>query len=544
MPQLEVKGSWERVLAGAARSHLERTILPSYIRECRWFGGKGRKIQAIEIQERIPMGGDASGRYFILLVRVDYTAGMEELYLLPIAFAGKEEAADIVTEYPGGVICSVEVDGAGGILYDAIYCDAFCRALLYSIAGNAVASTRDGQLSCSRGKALDIREDQLPGLEPRVLVAEQSNSSVLYGQQYFLKLYRHPEMGLNPDLEISRFLTEHAGFSHTPAYAGEIEYTKRGAEPISICLLQKFVPNQGDAWSYYVQRAGEYYRRILASGRQVSDSVPHPPVLLDFSRTEIAPFYVQLIGQPCIDLAALLGKRSAQLHEALASGKDDANFCLEPFTPAFQRAMVKSLQDLTKQVLSLLRDNWNGLPGDLRAEAEALLNLDTRMAENLQMLAAADMAAMLTRIHGDYHLGQVLFTENDFVIIDFEGEPARSLAERRMKQSPLKDVAGMIRSFHYAAYLPLLTQPSEFSKGSLPLEPWADLWYAVMAATFLHSYLECSGNVPWVPRESSQRRLLLQFFLVEKAVYEIGYELNNRPAWARIPIKGIGSVLK
>ena len=544
MHKLTVTGSWKHVFDGAARELLENRILPEYLKERRWFGGKARQITKLKITEQIPMGDEASCPAQILLMRVEYAAGTPELYVLPLAFAEGDEAEEIAGNYPGGTICRLEASGVTGILYDGVYSNAFCRELLSSMAANASIRMNGGVLHAYRGKALESHDENRPGLKPKVLSAEQSNTSVLYGTEYFLKLYRHPEKGLNPDLEISRFLSEEAGFSPVPPFAGGVEYRIPGSEPISICILQKFVPNRGDAWNYYLESVTEYYRKILEQREEVSGTPPNPASLLGFSYHEPALQHVELIGQKPVDFAALLGRRTAELHMALASGRDGSSFTPKSFSSRFRESILNSVSALTQNVLQLLSNNLNVLPDHLRSEAMAILDLDDRLVKNLQTFADNEITAMRIRIHGDYHLGQVLFTGEDFVIIDFEGEPARSLAERRIKQSPLKDVAGMIRSFHYAAYLSLLSQLSASSDDASLLTPWADLWYSVMAGSFLNSYLETVRGAQFVPEDAFQLEILLKVFLIEKAIYELGYELNNRPAWVLIPIRGIMSLVK
>ncbi len=544
MHKLTVTGSWKQVFDGAARDLLENRILPEYLKERRWFGGKARQITELKITEQILMGDEAARSAQILLMRVEYVTGAPEVYVLPIAFAEGAEAGEIAGNYPGGAICRLEASGVSGVLYDGVYSNAFCRELLSSIATNASIRMNGGELHAYRGKALDVYDAHTPGLKPKVLAAEQSNTSVLYGTEYFLKLYRHPEKGLNPDLEISRFLSEETGFSHVPPFAGGVEYRIAGSEPISICILQKFVPNRGDAWNYYLDRVAEYYRKILARREEVSGTPPNPASLLGLSYQEPALQNVELIGQKPIDFAALLGRRTAELHRALASGRDGSSFSPESFSSRSRELVLNSVSMLTQNVLQLLRDNLNVLPDHLRSEARAILDLDDALVKNLQAFADNEITAMRIRIHGDYHLGQVLFTGEDFVIIDFEGEPARSLAERRIKQSPLKDVAGMIRSFHYAAYLSLLSEFSRNSDDTSLLTPWADLWYSVIAGSFLNSYLETVRGVQFFPKDTFQLEILLKVFLIEKAIYELGYELNNRPAWVLIPIRGIISLVK
>ncbi|MDY6974497.1 MAG: hypothetical protein SV775_19620 [Thermodesulfobacteriota bacterium] len=243
-------------------------------------------------------------------------------------------------------------------------------------------------------------------------------------------------------------------------------------------------------------------------------------------------------------MATLMGKRTGELHLALSSDTEDPNFAPEFFSVLYQRSLYQSMQGLTKRVLDLLRKGVRNLPENLREEADEISRLEKDILTLFRPLYKKKLPAMKIRIHGDYHLGQILYTGNDFVIIDFEGEPARALSERRLKRSPLRDVASMIRSFHYAAYISLLKEAPLRPEDVPQLEPWADLWYKYVAGIFLHSYLDTVNAASVVPSNREDLDIMLTAFLLEKAIYELGYELNNRPHWINIPIKGIKHLLK
>jgi maltose alpha-D-glucosyltransferase/alpha-amylase len=243
-------------------------------------------------------------------------------------------------------------------------------------------------------------------------------------------------------------------------------------------------------------------------------------------------------------MAGLLGKRTAELHLALFSDKEEPDFAPERFSLLWQRSVFQSMQTLTKRVFRLLRSKHAGLAENVREESAGILNLDEEIIGRMKAIVRKKLSAQKIRTHGDYHLGQVLFTGKDFVIIDFEGEPARTLSERRLKKSPLRDVAGMIRSFHYAVYFSLLKEAPIRAEDRSYLEPWADLWYRAMGGAFLRSYLAEVGNVDLIPKDREELEIMLNAFLLDKAVYELGYELNNRPEWLRIPIRGLKHLLE
>jgi maltose alpha-D-glucosyltransferase/alpha-amylase len=253
----------------------------------------------------------------------------------------------------------------------------------------------------------------------------------------------------------------------------------------------------------------------------------------------------ELIGSVYLERVNLLGKRTAELHLALASNVDDPNFAPEPFSVLDQRSIYQSMQIVAGRNLQLLKKNLELLPDEeIRKAAEAILQHEKDLMDRYGAILKKKLSAMKIRIHGDYHLGQVLYTGNDFVIIDFEGEPAKALSERRLKRSPFRDVAGMIRSFHYAVYTGLLKKAAIREEDIPLLRPWADLWYKYVAGAFLRSYLESAGDAPFMPKDRQESDILLRTFLLEKAIYELGYELNNRPDWLVIPLGGIKQLLE
>ncbi len=543
IPQMSVNRSWENVFQKKIQERLEEDVLPSYIENCRWFGGKGKKIRRIKIFENIPIGREGSVAH-LLFIRISYIEGEHEIYLLPVSFSSGEKAEKIIEKKPHVIVARLRVGNTDGVLYEGIYSEDFRNSLLSMIGKRQIIKGKEGQIVAYSGKLMkNFKEKPLHEAKSQVLKIEQSNTSIFYGNELYLKIYRRLYEGINPDLEIGKFLTEKASFPNIPFFVGAIEYRRPLYEPIVISLLQTFVPNQGDAWTFTLDSLSGYFERVLSKRCEIQELPKTLYSLMDMAFQEVPMLFQELIGGFYLEMTSLLGKRTAELHFALSSNLHDKSLAPESFSILYQRSLYQSVQSLTKRSIGLLKKNIKSIPENIKDEANEIIGLEQELIDRFRELLNKKILAMKTRIHGDYHLGQVLFTGNDFIIIDFEGEPARTITERRLKRSPLTDVAGMIRSYHYAAYNVMFKQAVRPEDIHL-MEPWAELWYKYVSAVFLHAYLQSTAHAPFLPSQEEDLEILLRVFLLEKAVYELGYELNNRPDWVIIPIKGIRYLLE
>ncbi|MEP6603130.1 MAG: maltose alpha-D-glucosyltransferase [Spartobacteria bacterium] len=529
VPTLNVAPDLSTLLANGQRAQFERDVLPDYIRNCRWFGAKARTIRDMRVTEQPPISADKDSAQF-WFVEVSYLDGPTESYALPVTIASGAAAQKISQSAPNAIIARFE-SSDGAILYDAVWDSKFRSQLFDTIAHGHRAKGRNGELVGTSGKALTENAGPVAATS-HVLSGEQSNSSMLFENKYFLKLYRKLEDGVNPDVEVTRFLTDRTNFANVPAFGGAIEYRRGKSEPTVVCLLQNAVASEGDAWTLTLDSVGRFYERVL--GRKADLQIEGAPagVLLD-----------ELLGGIYPEKAKLLGQRTGELHLALASTQDDRSFAPESFNAMAQRSVFQSMRALLRRTTELLEKKIDDVPEKFREEAREVLAAEPEILEREKRLLDRHANAAKIRIHGDYHLGQVLYTGKDFVILDFEGEPARPLSERKLKRSPLRDVAGMMRSFQYAAYS-ALWQPAMRSEDVPFLERWADLWYRQMSSVFLQSYLTTTAGAVFVPKNTDDLQILLEAYLLDKAVYEIGYELNNRPDWVVIPIRGIKHILR
>jgi maltose alpha-D-glucosyltransferase/alpha-amylase len=523
-PTVASMPGFSELLSGSSRRDLERTILPNYLIGCRWFGAKARTIRELRIVEDPLVSPHPSGARHVL-IEVNYTEGASEFYTLPLQIARDENVHRISREAQQAVIAQFADSNA--ILHDATF-DPTYRAEIYRII------REQRKLQARRGEIVGSATAQFAAAEDlsansSVMRGEQSNSSILFGTQYFLKIFRKLEEGINPDVEITRFLTERAKFPNVPAFAGTLEY-RSGKKTVVLALIQSAIANEGDAWTLTLDAVGSYYDRVLSRKA-------------DLDGAGSAQLIQELIGGIYPEKARLLGQRTGELHRALASESDDPAFAPEPFNAMAQRSVVQSMRASSRRAFELLRKKLDDLPDAFRAEAEEVLAAEKQILAQERRLLEQRSAAHKIRIHGDFHLGQALYTGRDFIFLDFEGEPARPLGERKLKRSALRDVAGMMRSFQYAAYS-ALWQPAMRPEDVPFLERWADIWYREMSSTFLQSYLAATSDAPFIPRNEGDLRIALEAYLLDKAVYEIGYELNHRPDWVVIPIRGIKHILK
>jgi maltose alpha-D-glucosyltransferase / alpha-amylase len=351
------------------------------------------------------------------------------------------------------------------------------------------------------------------------------------------------EEGINPEVEIGDALARES-FTNAPRLFGDLSYDRPDSEPITVGVLEEFVKNQGDAWSLFLLEFTAFLERAASSkSEELIQAARAEMSVMQLLDTEMPANLAELLGQAFLERVDLLGKRTAEFHLALAKETDDPSFRPEPFTPFYQIALSQSMTSYANRVLRLAAKQ---IPADEKVKGvlTQVLSQQNLIAANFDKLRRTRIDALRTRTHGDFHLAQVLNTGKDFMIMDFEGEPARSLTDRRLKRSVMKDIAGMLRSFHYAAYSSLLNQapePSQFTISNP--EAWAEAWYKRVSVAFLKSYLRVVGEAEIIPKEKQAFKVLLEAYLIEKALYELSYELNNRPSWAIIPLRGISDLL-
>jgi len=544
---LSVQGEWTNVFDTPARENLER-MLADYALSQRWYQGQTRQITGAYIRDMTSLPGSTA---LLMLVELVYADGGRETYLMPIDYVSGQEAGEIAHEMPEAIIthmmCGLHSQPERGMLYDPTYDTEFYNMLLSALRHNTRINGKFGQVLASIRPALaQLLAAHADGedYQPALIGLEKNNTSARFNQMLVFKLIRKVVQGVNPELELGRYLTDYPTSLPVPKLVGSLEYRhRRMDEPFTLGVLHEFVPNQGDAWRHTLDWLGRFLDDILArSGSQEHLAPPVLPAddLVALTMQEIPEVVLEMLGGYLVE-ADLMGRRTAEIHDALAAAPEDSNLAPEPFTTLYQRSYYQSLRNLSNRINRRLKD-YHVADEDLAARLKRITERHNDILSRFEMLIGTRLTGQRIRVHGDYHLGQILYTGNDFVLMDFEGLPARSLVERRIKHSPLRDVAGLLRSFHYAAYaaLPGIVGRSVGRMEDMPvLEPWARFWTMWVSVAFLRAYLDAVQSPRLLPESRREISLQLRVFMLEKALVEVGYEMVNRPDWLSIPARAI-----
>ncbi|MFN4087729.1 MAG: maltose alpha-D-glucosyltransferase [Alphaproteobacteria bacterium] len=517
---LVMRDGMRSIAEGRESGALFRDVYPDYLPKQRWFAAKDARIAGVE-RVHAAVFNTPHGEYLLVEADVTTSAGDSQRYFVPLAASPDESALSPASPLFPYTVAKGRRGRVTGPIYDALADDRFALALVEAMREGREIAASDGVVRFAGNDAL--RTLELPADTPtRRIGTEQSNSSVIVGEQSVVKIYRRLSPGIHPELEMSRFLTEVAGFRNTPTYLGAVEHVGGDGTATALAVLQGFLYNQGDGWTYTV----DYLVRFLEERALPGEPMEELPV------AELHGIYLAQ--------AATLGLRTGQLHRALAIDTEDPAFAREPIDRADMEHLRQSLKADAAGVFQLL----GGMePTKREGDVEALLERRDVCLALIDRLASVTPRAAKTRLHGDYHLGQVLVVKDDFHVLDFEGEPARSLAERRAKGAPAKDVAGMLRSFDYAAWAATMRLAEREQDTATRALPDAMAWRDAAAAAFLDAYRAEMADVPSWPEDPAEAQALIDLYLLEKALYEIRYEASNRPAWLGIPVRGLSAIL-
>ena len=532
LPVLVLAPGWEAALADDTKvpdlatvfmhithERLRDEVFLPYLRSRRWFAAKAERVK--DVSFALLATWKAAGRNWTLaLIDVELESGEVQRYFQPLTIAWETREQDPLETFGAFAIAKVRRKDRVGILYGAFGNPEFSRALARAMGEAAEVELGPGRLRFSKtslypalATAVD-EEVRLPGLE-------QSNTGVFFGNRLFLKAYRQMRPGINPEYEVGRFLTEAAPYPHIAPIVGAVEYLEPGGEPVTLAILQKYVENQGDLWTHTL----EHLRRILslpANGQQAGGP-----------STEAAAAQVQSARME------LLGRRVAELHHAFCAETGDPAFDPEPLLKTDAVLWKKVVLDEAQRTFAAAAKSRDTLPEAARTQVDMLLAARARLVERIGRIEFEFAGVLKTRYHGDLHLGQVLVVQDDFVIVDFEGEPARALDERRRKASVLRDVAGMLRSISYAARAAELRREPRADAASGKTQGILETWERDAARAFLAGYRKAAAGLASLPADKASFGAMLDLFMMEKALYEFRYEMDHRPDWISIPLRGL-----
>lgn len=537
MPVMNAEGTDDARLT-AVREHLERKALVEFLPRQRWFARKARTISSLRIVDETRLGELAAG-LVLFLVETTYREGGADTYFVPLVVCGPTSVATASNDPRVRVVSRFDHADGTITLFDGLSVPEAGRALLTAMEQGSTLPTREGRIRTSTTSAYPAaRGPASQSLQVIPIIVEQSNSAVVFGDRLILKVFRRVEPGVNPDLEIGRFLTERTSFEHVPVTAGAFEYDRAGSEPATLAILQGLVKHEGSGWDFALRQLRAYFARVRDRTDQEAPTATESCSIFELAREPI-PNSASVVMADDLAAARLLGTRTAELHLALASDSVDPNFAPEPLQFEDFATLRDDIREQSREVQEGLRRRLQDFGPDVQPAAQRALDEAGRLLVSLGHDSEHVPNACKIRCHGDYHLGQVLRTRVDFVILDFEGEPARPIAKRREKQSPIKDVVGMLRSFDYAAFAAVFEATRDRPSDIPRLMPWARAWQTWTSVEFLKSYRETVGESPILPRESTDLSAIFRHFTLDKTLYELSYEINNRPDWVRIPLQGI-----
>lgn len=548
LPMLQVL-SWHDVLQNSTRLALTK-LLPSFLSSRTWFRGGGRQFRHTEIVECVPILEEIA---FLLLVRVEYTQGDLQHYVLPVSVARKEEASSVKEKEPNLILAELKSsDGEIGVLYEAQWNSAFSLALLEMSARRRKFQGEEGVLLGKRNRQFrKIWGVSHPNLEPDIESTAESNTTVIYGKRFVLKLLRNVETGLNPGVEIGRVLTEEYSYAHAAPFAGSLEYlSEKSNEPVTIALLHGFVENEGEAWNLTRRHVADYFNHVKTQEKEaigkLSEFLPPNIFALEVVKAE-APEIAQTFIGDYLRLAQLMGHRVAEMHGLLARVSADPNFTPEPYTDFYRQSLYHGFLVLTTRAFELIRQRFAELPDDVQVIASKALEGEEEVAARFRLLYDLRIDALRTRQHGRLHLGHLLYTGSDFTIFDFEGDTDHPLSDRRIKRSPLRDVASMLHSFGYAAQTALLRESTGAKNESVTrrsLRILVRFWYSHVSAAFLRGYWGESLHASYLPKTQRHQQVILDIYLLERALLDILANLGTRPHTAVVPLNFILHLLE
>lgn len=529
-PLFKSNDSWEVLLdnEGFVKTFLS-DVLEAYIVEQRWYGGKSSQLKYIELAEyfKIQQHGEV---YFGLILEVNFVEAFYQHYFLPIAFVTDENFGQKDRILP------ISIQNQKGYIIDAINLESFKKLVFERIATAEPKDTTKVQYHKSHLFENKTYESS------RFMGLEQSNTSLVYNEKYVLKFFRRIFPNKNPDYEMSRFLSEKKEFKNTPAYLGSINLVDSENNNITIGLMQDMIPNEGDAWGYMLKELHNVFSNLEYKKINI-DTLPNTELYQRLTIEDIPPQIIDWVGLNLFNQVKTLAIRTAEMHIALGSEFEETAFTPAHYNGDYTVWLKNKMVYQFQNRLNIIENSLDKLEGLASTLAQEFLDKKNSIRKRFVNFDWTKLKGERIRVHGDYHLGQILVKDNDFYIIDFEGEPESTIRDRKVKQPPLKDVAGLFRSFHYAIYATIFNNQESYPPNQESLFKAGEILYRYITGLFLGAYVTETQNENLNLGYNQERIFILKYCLLEKAVYELGYELNSRPKWAVIPLKGISNII-
>lgn len=513
------------------KDRFPKEIFQDYIVTKRWYGGKVSTIKNLEIIDFIKLSSEQHN-YFGVLIEINYEESFFQNYFITLAFMLEHELDET-----SNIIGAASFNEGPGYLVDALFIEDFRKLWFDLTVGTKPSPNVNLTLNCEQS----IKNEAY--VSSKFMGGEQSNTSIIYNEKYVMKFFRRIFIGVNPDYEINKFLTEQQGFTGTPPYRGSANMAHY-KDAITLALMQELVPNKCDAWTYFNELLLQAYQNLERKKVDIS-RLPSVPLFTHLPIHKVPHEYIDFVGLEFFMKVKLIAERTADLHIAMGSNKTDTHFTSTTFNGDYGVWLKNRLIYQVQNRLNAIENNVDSLEGEALELANYFLQNKKAIRKYFLDFDWEVLKGERIRIHGDYHLGQVLVTDNDFIILDFEGEPESTIRDRKIKQPPLKDVAGLFRSFHYALFASILNNPDKLAYKQEHLFEAGEKLFTYVVAVCMDAYMQRiysfgELNIGY----KKEQEFILMYHMTEKAVYELGYELNSRPDWAIIPLKGIASILK
>lgn len=535
LKRFALKKSWNELFASTNLKQLEEKVFPQFLKRMSWFVDREREIISVELINSIILDANKAN-YRILFLNVSFNSGSSQVYQVPVGVGYLTDISSKMQNFQESIICELTLLSREGALYDAISDLEFRSLLLRSFYGIKKGSNQSKNLKVYLDKDLKniAREIDLENLSSRLINESSSNSCIVYEEKVFVKIFRRISCGYNPEVEISRYFSQLEQIGYVPKFLGTASYTFKENDETYLAFMQRYIPAQCGGEEYFTFKFKEFYEDCFL--RMKSGNVNK----FGITDVDLKSHYFNDVNHISVEIIELTAQRTAQMHSALAMNlSDDKDFKPESFSLLYQRSLCQSMGARARLVLEQLRNNISKLSVDDVKDAELVISFSKQIQQKYKKIIKFKLSAKKIRIHGDYRLQQLIFTGKDFVIIDFEGEVLKPLSERRLKRSALVDLASFLRSFHYVAYKTLLSDNNTPKHERFLVEKAADSWYSFIVDTFVNSYLSHKESFNYLPSSRKDVFMLISLYLLDRAIYELGHELEHRPEYVIVALRGV-----